>query len=223
MLVSGVWSRVRDIAGDVAQIQYSTETLTNWTNDAIREIVLENKLTQKSASQNTVVGQQEYVLPVDIYKLYSIILDGQKIELITLQQWEAMNASIGSQNNGNQRPTQAYIWAGKLNLLPKPDAIYSLKINYIYLPTELNPLTEVGATDLVTLLPVPYHARLASYLLAQIAQLDEDFEKYERLMQEFKTGVVAISHSGENEEDLYPFMSVSTRDMGDGSWEYYGG
>lgn len=212
MLVADIARRVRDAAGDTAVLQFSNATLTDWINDAVRICVEDNSLLQVKANQNTVIGQADYVLPNDIFKFHSVLVGGQKLEMLTREQWEERFSSIPVSTADNGRPTTCYVYAGVLTLSPAPDIVYSLNINYSKFPTAIvyadpnwNP---VGLS-----IPEQYHSRVVTYCLAQVAMQDDNYEKYQSLMLEFKTGVVAMNDS-RHEDDLYPSMSISSRDMG---------
>lgn len=212
MLVEDIVRRVRETAGDITALQFSQTTLTDWINDGIRECVIENSLLQARGTTPSVVGQTDYNLPVDIFKLHSVYFDDRRLQIITLQEWEEMWGPDPSP--GNSAPQVCYIYAGSLTVWPPPDSVATIKINYTKLPTAI---TYTAAPDTWTPTSPPineaYHNRLVAYCLAQIALQDEDNYKYTMLMQEFKTGVRDTRDSA-NEDDLYPFISVSPRDSG---------
>jgi hypothetical protein len=216
MLVSDVITRVRDTIGDLDAIQVSNDMLINWMNDGIRECAVGNNLLQKRASQSTVVGTVDYEMPTDILKLYSVYVDNEKLQVMTLQEFEELNHGYGNTSVGatSGRPVYAFRWANKITLFPKPDAVYPLVINYIYTPT----LLTTGGLGTEVPLPVGYHSRIVTYCLAQVALQDSDIGLYNLHMQEFATGVQNLKEQHENQEDLYPSISVSSRDMGG---EYY--
>lgn len=217
MLVADIVRRVRESAGDIAVLQFTNSTLTDWINDAIRECVIENSLLQARATTSTVVSQAEYNLPTDIFKLHSVTVDGYKLEVLTLEQWQERNAS----GSGTVIPTGAafncYIYAGVLTLFPTPDTVKTLVINYTKQPAAIT--RSAGPPEVWTptspVIPEEYHNRIVSYCLAQVAMQDDDYDKYQALMMEFKTGVIDLKRAKDQEEDLYPFISVSSRDMGD--------
>lgn len=212
MFYDQIIRRVRNVAGDINVLQFTPEMLVDWINDAVRECAIENGLLQKTATQNTVVNQQEYNLPADILKLFSILVNGEKIAVSTLQEWEELSAGQPTGTPGTVAgPYQAYVWATKLNLYPPPSAVVPLKINYIYNPGDWDGTN--GDTTSPPL-PEPYHLRLVTYCLAQIAMQDEDYVKYQNLMDQFRTGVINLAHQAQQEDDLYPFISVASRDMG---------
>src|ERR1044072_8480802 len=105
MLVSDVISRVRNLAGDVNALQFTDAQLIDWINDGIKECVGINRLCQKTATQSMVVGTDSYILPADIFKLHSVTVDGEKIDVSTLQEFEEINAGFGANLPvGNGRP-----------------------------------------------------------------------------------------------------------------------
>lgn len=218
MLLSDVIRRVRNSAGDINALQFTDTMLYDWVNDAIKECALQNQLFQKSATQNTVAGTADYSLPTDIFKLHSVVVNSAKLPVLTLQQWEELNAGPNPPAATNSEPVQCYVWAGKITLFPTPDKAYTLKVNYLYEPAALT------AANLADQLPLPlaYHNRVVTYCLAQAALLDEDLIKYQNMMTMFTTGVIDLAANTQQEEDLYPFISTGTRDMGyyDSSLEY---
>lgn len=215
MLVSDIVRRVRETAGDSTAIQFSNATLTDWINDGIRESVIENSLLQAKASSSTVANQSEYVLPADIFKLYSVYVDGIKLRVLTLQEWEeyCQGANYNSSSTALV-PSVGYQFAGVLNLWPTPSGVTTLTINYSKIPATIN--HSVGPPEAwlpnEPAIPAAFHNRLVTYCLAQVALQDDDYTKYEALMIEFKTGVRDLSHAKDQQDDLYPFISVSSRD-----------
>lgn len=219
MLVADIIRRVRDAAGDVSVLQFSQPTLVDWINDAVRECVIENSLLQAKATNNTVIGTADYVLPSDIFKLHSVYADGYKLTVQTLEEWEQLNS------NGRGSPVDTgdayvcYVFAGVLTIYPVPDRVFSLVINYTKLPPAItyaagppevfNPTTPA--------IPEAFHNHIVAYCLAQVALQDDDVNRYAMLMQQFKSNVIDLK-SLSNPEDLYSFISVSPRDSGD----YYG-
>lgn len=219
MLVSDIIGRVRRTVGDITVYQATDTAILSWIVDGIRECAIANTLLQKTATSNLVVGTNEYSLPTDILKLHSVWVDSVKIRMLTLQEWEELNAGDLAVTNDTSsgQPYQAYIWTNKLFLWPKPDTVYQLKVNYIYDPVE-NEASITTATELSSIIPISYQPRIVSYCLAQVALQDDDIAKYQLHMQEFTTGVQNLMEQSKQEEDLYPFPSISSRDMG--GYEY---
>lgn len=217
MLVADIVRRVRDSAGDTAVLQFTNTTLTDWINDAIRECVVDNSLLQQRASQNTVINQSDYALPTDIFKFHSVLVDQFKLEMITLEQWEERNAGEAGLTANAGEPVVCYVYAGVLTIWPKPSAVVPLVINYTKLPAVVAYTEPAGVptwTPNTPSIPEHYHNRLVTYCQAQVAMQDDNYEKYQSLMMEFKTGVKDLNDA-RHEDDLYPFISVSSRDQGE--------
>jgi hypothetical protein len=217
MLPADVVRRVREIAGDNAALQFSNASAVDWINDAIRETVVENSLLQAVGTQNTVVGQQQYVLPADMFKLHSVYVDKYKVQVMTLQEWEDQNRGEPGVDIPTGDTWACYVYAGVLNLYPIPDSIVELKINYTKFPQTIVYTEPAGVptyTPNTLSIREEFHNRIVVYCLAQVALQDDDFEKHALLMQQFKTGVIELKDSDKT-DDLYPFISVSSRDTGD--------
>lgn len=210
MIVSDVISRVRRIAGDMDALQFSDADCLQWINDATKECASNNQLLQKTATQTVTNGDGDYSLPTDILKIHSIKYDGIKLRTLTLQQADeefTLDTSKGT-------PSIAYVWANLLNLYPIPDnSTKQLQILYTRTPVEV---TAVG--DSIDL-PVMYHRRLVDYILAMVAEQDDDQNRYQMKMEEFRSGVQSLKDDPEWEQDSYPFIGISSRDMGDGYWD----
>lgn len=223
MRVIDIVRRVRTSVGDSTAYQFDNSTLNDWINDAIREAVVENGLLQKRATSTLVAGTDDYSLPTDIFKLYSIYVDNQKIPVFTQQQWEERHAFVDqSQNTGF--PSECYVFAGQLTLFPIPDSANTLQINYLYMPTEIaftgSPTGDSTWQNTVPGIPEVYHMRIVAYCIAQVALMDDDMNKHISFMDQFKSGVIDLKAKQDTEDDLYPFMSVSGRDSGDDYGQY---
>lgn len=222
MLVADIIKRVRNMAGDTNVLQFTDSMLLDWINDGIRECALNNNLLQKRATSNTVIGTSKYSLPTDILKLHSATFEGSKLRVETLQEWQEVHEGDSATSTG--LPQTAYIWAGELTLSPTPDRVGSLVLNYTYDPAVITMAAgpPVVFTPTTPGLPVGYHSRLVDYCLAQVAQQDGDMNLYLQKMQEFETGVTKLKDQSETEDDVYPYISVSARDMGTDGDYYYG-
>lgn len=213
MLLQDIISRVRVAVGDLYANQFTESTILSWINDGIRECAQENMLLQKTAASTLVAGTVAYTLPTDILKLYALRIDGAKVDIITLQEYEKQNYDPSETG----LPVLAYVWAGKYNVWPSPDRDYSVSVDYLYTPVDL-----VEPDDLGNPPPIPstYHSRLVDYCIAQAALQDDNKELYALKMEEFSTGIMKLSDQTQQEEDLYPSTSVSARDLGDGAYDW---
>lgn len=220
MRVIDIISRVRVSAGDISALQFDNAALITWINDGVRECALENFLLQKRATTTLTVGTAEYALPTDIMKLYTIVVDKTRLDIYTLQQYQTQNFDAAESG----RPMMAYVWAGKYTLWPTPDQAYSVEVDYIKDPDDIPVVTDTSSDAIIPAIPTTYHGRLVDYCLAQVALQDDNQEMYAVKLEEFKTGVKRLADQTEQEEALYPTISISPRDMGDGSFdwlEYY--
>lgn len=217
MKVKDLVSRVRHIAGDELGVQYPDVMLAEWINDAMRECVVDNLLLQKTGTLNSIVGTAEYDLPADVLKLYSVRYDGNKLNVLTLEEFNEQYTTDGTETG---TPSVVMVWAGKLSFYPAPDAVKTIRIDYSYSPTEVG-ITGNDFTDETLELPLPamYHIRIMDYCLAMVAQQDDDMNRYQIKMQEFRSGVQNLKDHPESTHDLYPTISVESRDMGDGWWD----
>ena len=214
MLVQDIIDRVRNIAGDVNVLQFTDAQILTWVNDGTRECVIQNSLLQKRGTQVVTTGDGDYSLPADILKLHSVKYDNQKLSMLSLEEFEEQYGVTSNTETGT--PTAGYVWAGLLNLYPKPDNSTSvLTIDYIRNPVDV----VIGDIDTEGPdLPDEYHHRIVDYCLAQVAQQDDDMNRYQIKMQEFMTGVANLKDIPEQTYDEYSGVSTSARDMGDGGY-----
>ena len=207
---SDLLTQVRSMAGDTNVLQFSDVDIMNWLNNAVRECAIINNLLQVDASSNTVIGTFQYAVPADILKLHSIKYNTKKLRVMTLQEFDNEYEAVDFSVKGV--PQVAYVWAGQIVLYPAPDSVKALKVEYIRDPPNVTDANK-AVTDVP--LPVGYHQRLIDYCLAQVAQQDDDMQRYQIKMQEFMTGVQSLKDQPEYTQDLYPFISVASDDMGD--------
>ena len=67
MIVSDIITRIQRKFGDESAVQVTNADIIRWINDGQRRIVLKNDvLLEKTATTNSVAGQQEYDLPTDL-------------------------------------------------------------------------------------------------------------------------------------------------------------
>jgi hypothetical protein len=201
MLISDIVRRVREATGDLAVLQFTDATITDWINDGIELCVEENSLLQGKGVSNTVVNQKDYVLPVDIFKIHSVYFDEDKLRVLTLSEWEDLDL----QRVEYGTPKYACIYAGVLSLSPTPDSVKPLTINYSKHPAVITftpPSTWLPAAPP---LPTSFHNRIVTYCLAQVALQDDDFAKYQALLSEFRSGVMDLKHLQDQTENLYPY------------------
>lgn len=213
MKVADVISRVRNIAGDLEALQFTDQQIIDWINDGVRECSVQNNLLQKSGTVTVTQGTDSYSVPSDVLKLHSVKYDGMKLRVMTLQEHEELTAGLGADAPPEDgTPQHCYIWAGNIVLNVPPDNSTSvLKIEYLYEP-DAHALENKDTDDVA--LPVGYHSRIVDYCLAQVAQQDDDMNRYAVKMQEFQTGVTNLKDQPESTYDLYPSISVAASDMG---------
>lgn len=206
---SEVIQRVRTLTGDRTALQYSDDDVIAWINDGVRECAVINNLLQKTATQQTTIGQASYSLPTDMLKLHSVKLDGFKLREITQAQFDDLYAS--GKDNPEANPDVCYIWAGSLNLYPVPDGVKELRIDYLYEPQPI--INDPAHLDANVALPVGYHSRIVDYCIAQVFLQDGDATGYATKLNEFRTGVADLKDQPEDTYDEYPGISTSFRDM----------
>lgn len=206
MYVNEIVRRVREIAGDTAVLQFTNATLVDWINDGIRRCVEENSLLQVKATAVQAVGQKIYTLPEDIFKIHSVLSATERLEILSLNEFENRSYDLTAVGT----PEVVVVYAGKLEVWPIPSAVGTLYVNYTKLPKEIryiNDGTNEGYSPNLPEIPVSFHTRLVTYCLAQVALQDDDYAKYQAMMNEFTSGVVDLNHLKNQTEAVYPSIT----------------
>lgn len=219
MLVSEIATRVKRQFGDEAGAQIKDEDIVRWVNDAQREIAVTNDLLQTLATTALIIDTGEYTLPPELLTLRNVFIGSRKLKGISTQEADEWQ-SRGSDNKGE--PTHFWIYANKINLYPTPTATGDLKIYFTKQPDEI--AVPPGGMTATPELPQQYHNRIVEYCIAQAYELDDNFESYEKKMQQFMMGMDKLKGNQEWErQDVYPSITVAAADAGDGLWgDFYG-
>lgn len=109
-------------------------------------------------------------------------------ELIYLDQFKAEQIWVGTNDTANI-PAYWSLWAGKINLWPKPNDVYSITIRAYRQPSFewLNQLDE-NSTFYVDL-DTEFHMMLVNWVMMRIFQYDEDPEMAAVYQRHFEQGV----------------------------------
>ena len=167
MRASDVIVRVRSTFGDKDSAQIQDDDFIRWINDAQKEIASKFEYNQTKGIHDLIMGEGEYSLPAEVYKIYSVIANGRPLIFVKAQEAMERTGDTGD-------PVSYWIWDRVLTLYPKPSLgkLGGLVIYYLSLPEE------VITTDGALTVPVEYHARVVDYCLAQAYLIDNDREGY---------------------------------------------
>ncbi len=172
MDVQEIATRIKRAFGDEAGVQITDDDIIRWVNDAQKEICSTNALLETTATANTIAGNNEVTLPVDIQNLFSVWYDGVRLEGLSKREAEESILKVGdpaSQVTG--QPNSFWIWANKLYLWPVPNSSgSSLKLFYTRFPVEVTTVTDTPELD------PKYHKIIVDYCLQQAYELDEDWQ-----------------------------------------------
>lgn len=175
MRASDVIIRVRNTFGDKDAAQVQDEDFLRWINDAQRDIATKFEYSQIKASHDLVAMEDEYTLPQEAVKIYSVIVKG--IPLTWIPPQEGMNLNTDTSPLLGT-PTQYWVWGRVINLYPTPDSgkVGGLVVYYVAQPDE------VIAVDSGLTVPPEYHRMVMDYCLAQAYLLDNDLDSYNTMM-----------------------------------------
>ena len=201
-------TRVSRQFGDEAQAQVTTDDITNWINDAVREIVAQNNLLQKQASANTVVGQSQYSLPDDVLRFRRVAYNGISLRPITIEEADELipdHSETTAQGLPTGTSTHYWIFAGQINLYPTPDQSVTngLILYYTKLPTPVVATTDIPET------PAEYDNRILEFCLGQAFELDMNTTMMQVKNTQFQQGVDRLKGNSEWEnQEFYPNVTM---------------
>lgn len=210
MNVGEIALRVKRQFGDEAGAQITDADIIRWANDAQREVAFSNNLLQTTATTAVVSGQDQYTLPPDMLTLRSVRYRGR--QLTFMAQPEAAKL-VGSDSVTTGEPTHYSVFANKIDLYPTPTTADAddLQLYYTRQPAILTTTTDTPE------LPLQYHNRIVEYCIAQAYELDDNPESYQQKMRQFQEGVDRLKVNADwQEQAVYPSISVSPADYGDG-------
>lgn len=217
MIVSDIMTRIRRKFGDESAVQVTDADIIRWINDGQREIVLKNEiLLEKTAVTSSVVGQQEYVLPVDLLILKFIQYKESagtayyKLRGLTPVQF---NEYIDGWNDGGVArgvPQVFTIFSGKIIAFPTPTTAVTdgFKIYYNRSPVD------VALSSDTPDLPSTYHGTLVKYCMQQAYELDEDMESASMEVAKVAEDIDLLRGREDwKTQETYPTISVCVEDL----------
>lgn len=183
MLVSEIFTRVKNLFGDQDGIQVTEAMCINWINDAQKEAVMQHdNLLMEEAFINVVDGTQTYALPADLLTLNHLwYSDGDTYYVLKWMSPTEFNEYIdgwaGTAHYGEGFPlVYTRIKENEVTLFPVPDTSTTngLKVVYARYPTDV---TVSGSTiDL----PKYYDQYVEHFCMMKAYELDENWEASDR-------------------------------------------
>lgn len=207
LTVAEIATRVKRQFGDEAGAQITNNDILRWLNDAMKDISINNNLLQVKATSPAVAGTSEYSMPTDILTLQSVKFNGSLLTGLSIQEADTYVQGHDSTPEATGVPTHYWVWASTINVYPTPQAVGTLMLYYTRVPNVLTLDTDVPE------IPAPYHPRLVEYCIAQAYELDDNFESYQKKMQQFQDGMDKLKDNSEwSSREFYPSITVSAAD-----------
>jgi hypothetical protein len=214
ILLSDIAIRVKRIFGDSANVQITDDDIIRWSNDAMREIVVNNDLLQAVGTTQINVGQTSYTLPLDALTMRSVIYNGRKLRALNVREAEEY---INTSDTQSGEPSLFWVWANTINLYPNPDTVAATHTLNIYYTRQ--PVYAALITDSLEM-PLQYMNRIVEYCLQQSYELDENWQASSSKMSQFKDGINKLKDETDwAERDYYPFIT-SSPDFENGGYGY---
>lgn len=216
----------------LAQLQAAIQAKGYGTDTAALQLIFLNETYRKVHSKErwpfleaqdstlvTVVGTPAYTLPMVNWRN----LDAVRIQIASIQQYNNLRykgiqefRDLEHIDRDNTTPAYWTFYANQLHFYPRPDAIYTVVIDYINEPADL-----AAPTD-VPVLPLPYHDLLVWGAVKSMAMRERDWvgtqiadQEYETLLRRFEEEYLVrqrqtsshVKKSGHFDTQLpYPFV-----------------
>lgn len=130
---------------------------------------------ETSATLTTVTDQRDYPMSLigagDLREITSLLNPSRQTRLTLISYDQGEETFIATNSDAVGEPRFYSVWAGNVQLWPKPDSAYTLLVRGYRKPSNwhLSDGVEVDADDRL-------HAALVYYAVAQLYQLQEDVE-----------------------------------------------
>lgn len=181
----------------------STDLVNGFVKEGFQKIVALSQrypYYQSTYGVSTIANQRSYasfgrILPTiatvtfsDIQQIISVVnnTNGGNA-LVYIDQARAESIWVGTSDQP-EIPAYFSIWAGQLNLWPKPDQVYSLTIRGFRIPSLTWFSDESLSIDIDPQMQLP----LVNYVMARIFQFQEDPEMAREYMTSFEKAVAII-------------------------------
>lgn len=217
MIVSDIMTRVRRKFGDESAVQVTDEDIIRWINDGQRRIVLKNEvLLEKTATSNSVAGQQEYDLPTDLLILkfiqYKESANTAYYKLKGLTPVDFNEYIDGWSDGGTARgvPTVFTVFSGKIIAFPTPTASVTAGFKIYYNRSPVDVSSGASTPDL----PLLYHDTLVNYCMQQAYEMDEDLESASGEVSKVAEDIDLLRGREDwKTQETYPTISICAEDL----------
>lgn len=217
LTVADIKRRVKRRFGDESAVQLTDTDILDAINDAQRTIVGRNPdLLLVTALASTVASQQEYSLPVDIYKFkymsYRAVGEVSYRPLRGLNENE-FNLYIDDWDSNTEALAvpQVYFLRGSTFIvypIPQDSLSNAFKIHYNRRPTD-----RTADADVIDL-PELYHKTVVDLVLQDAYEMDEDWEAAGAKSSQTNIDLDRLRSSEEwTQRDTYSTITVLPEDM----------
>jgi hypothetical protein len=204
-----VADRVKRQFGDESGVQITDNDIMRWTDMAQTEIAQKNHLLDQKLVTSITAGQTDFVLPIDLLELISVRWEGEKLQGLTMQEFDAY---IGANANPGAAPCIYFVYQNTISIWPAPSTTPSGSALAIYYTQKPPPLVFL---DSMLALPDKYFNRIVEFVLQQAYELDEDYNASNMKDQQFNRNLNEMLESEHwTTRDFYPHVFV----MPDDEW-----
>lgn len=188
--LSTLRSRVQDKLDNTA---FSTSILTQFTNDGIRDLVIQSKsqFYQKETSYTTSIGANtlttvatDVLIPMSM-RVYTPVNYATLLPFLDYQDVDAYYPNVGLLGTGP--PVAWSVFAMVPFVVNNADAVYTLRSRYLSIPAEL-----VNDTD-VPLFPVTFSELIVLAGYKRALMHDDDFDQAQVVQQEIDSKLLDMN------------------------------
>lgn len=193
MLVSDVQRRVQSILGDQAAVFIENGDVIDWINDGVTFINMRMGLVRGDNTTNSVLGQENYSLPVDFIRFVRTTYNGI---VMTILDPVYLDLVFPNRDVSGTRGTPRYYWVDgrDIRIYPVPDTaiVGGLKYRYVKQPTFVTANGDDIAT--VTGIPAFMHPLIVRFCILRGKEQDEEFDVVQAMEAAFNAYLAEIHH-----------------------------
>lgn len=196
--------------GDESGVQIVDDDITAWANSGVMEIVSKLPILESVASSTTIIGVDNYALPLNIIEMKGVQVGTRMLKRVDFSEIKSFqtNDSVGYSG----QPYYWYTFSNNVYVYPAPNAAVALNLFY-----NSTPMVVVTDTDKLGI-PDRYYDRLCEYVLARAYELDENPSMMTSKLNYFEQKLKEMT--GDDQQNSGEFAVVTEYQYGYDRWDY---
>jgi hypothetical protein len=203
MDVSTVIRKAQRRFGDSSSRLVTQTDLFDFIDDAQMQIV--RATGDITVTTDVAASTYPVVYPANFIRGERIEYGGRPLDIITKDDLDANYIDV---TEFRDEPMFYYYFAGSVHLWPDPEATDSTSVKFTYWGTP----TAITSTGTALTVPVSYHEDIVTFVVARCHERNENWAMYDRLMNEFSTGLGLRTEEAKVKDDTYPVIRDDPQD-----------